>query len=209
MPLHMSVATVIEKNRIASPVAFVPLLEIDVTDPKTGAYLETIYLARNNENVEYNGHTYTAAAFDFDAKVEDNNQPTVTVMTRDYTRAIQARVQAYGGGVGFTVRLIIVNSGNITQPPEIVETFSVIQTSAKNYDITFTLGTENPLTRRFPFRRQFRDRCQWRYKGPECGYNGPLPSCDFTLFGINGCAAHNNDPRFGGFPGIGISTTGI
>jgi phage-related protein len=29
-----------------------------------------------------------------------------------------------------------------------------------------------------------------------------LPTCDFTLFGPNGCAAHNNTLNFGGYPSI-------
>ena len=77
--------------------------------------------------------------------------------------------------------------------------------SAKNYDATFTLGAENPVTFRFPRRRQRRDVCQWRYKSAYCGYTGALPTCDFTMNGSNGCIAHANGPRFGAYPGIGIN----
>lgn len=199
---HLSVATVIEKNKIASDVAFVPCVEIDVRDPVTGNVVETLRLVRNSEDLEYNGHTYAASAFDFNIVEESGAQPDIQVVFKDYSRAVQARMQAYGGGVGFTVRLMVVNAGNLSQPPEGMETFEVVGATAKNYIVTFRLGAENPLTKRFPRRTQTRDRCRWVYKGPECGYTGSLGSCDYSLQGPNGCAAHNNTERFGGFPGI-------
>jgi hypothetical protein len=35
--------------------------------------------------------------------------------------------------------------------------------------------------------------------GPNTGI---MPSCDLSLQGPNGCAAHNNTQNFGGFPGL-------
>jgi phage-related protein len=77
----------------------------------------------------------------------------------------------------------------------------------ENYSIEFTLGAENPLALRFPYRQQFRNRCEWVYKGNECRYAGGLPSCDLTLDGDNGCRVHNNTYNFGGFFGLNKSVT--
>ncbi len=44
--------------------------------------------------------------------------------------------------------------------------------------------------------------CIWKYKSTQCGYTGALATCTRTLDGTNGCEAHNNQVRFGGFPGI-------
>lgn len=209
MPRHLSVATVIEKQKIASSVAFVPLLEIDVVDPKTRAFIETLRFARNSEDLNWQGNNYIAGSFDFTTSQEAGAQPSLQVSIVDYTKAVQSRMQAYGGGINFTVRVIIVNTGNMAQPPEVLETFTVVGASAKDFNANFTLGAENPLTMRFPRRRQFRDRCLWRYKGVECGYGGALPTCDFTLLGPNGCSAHSNIPRFGGFIGIGVNSQGV
>jgi phage-related protein len=209
VPKNLSVASVIEKNRVASNIAWVPLIEVDVADPNSGALIETLYFARNPDDIAYNGNTYIASAFDFDLTLAAAQQPQVTVTIHDLTRVVQAQMQAYGGGIGFTVRLIIVNSGNLAQPPEVEEDFTVVSASAQNYDVTFGLGAENPIALRFPRRRQFRDQCQWRYKGTECGYNGGLPSCDFTLNGPNGCTVHDNAARFGAFPGISINLQGV
>lgn len=205
MPTHLSVATAIEKNRVSSDVAFVPLLEIDVKNPDTNEPVETLYFARNADDIVYRGTTYIRGGFDFDVQEEAGAQPAVTITVHDMTRALMTRMQEFGGGVGFTVRILVINSGNLTQDPEITEQFLVTGASAKDYDATFTLGAENPLLLRFPRRRQFRDQCQWRYKGPECGYAGGIASCDFTMNGGNGCVAHANAIRFGGFPGIGVN----
>lgn len=43
--------------------------------------------------------------------------------------------------------------------------------------------------------------CQFQYRSKLCGYSGPLPTCDYTLWGPNGCARHNNIERYGGKPG--------
>lgn len=209
MPRHLSVATVIEKQKIASKIAFVPLLEIDVVEPKTLTFIETLRFARNSEDLVWQGNSYIAGTFDFTSSAESGSQPTLQVSVNDFSRAIQARMQAYGGGINFTVRVIIVNTGNLDQPAEVLETFTVTGANAKQFMVNFTLGAENPLTMRFPRRRQFRDRCLWRYKGVECGYAGDLPTCDFTLLGGNGCNVHANTARFGGFIGIGVNSQGL
>ena len=96
----------------------------------------------------------------------------------------------------------IVNSGNLTADPELEENFEILTSSANDYGISFSLGAENILTRRFPNSVQMRDRCRWRYKSAECAYVGAEVSCDLTLQGANGCAFHVNTPNFGGYPGL-------
>lgn len=199
---HLSVATIIEKNRLHSNVAFVIGLEIDVIDPLTQDLMEVMRLVRNDEDLPYQGHTYVAANFDIEVRAAAGETPAINLNAIDYSRAIQAKMQEFGGGVGFEVRVMVINTGNLEQPPEAVETFKVIKASVKDYVVTFTLGAENPLTLRFPRRLQFRDRCGWRYRSNECGYTGALPTCDYTLQGDNGCAIHGMTANFGGFPGL-------
>lgn len=199
---HLSVATIIEKDRISSEYAFVSLMKIHVINPSTLDDVETLYVARNSEDITFQGDVYQAGAYEVDVKREAGALPNISVNVVDYTRAIQGRMQEYGGGVGFGVDILVVNSGNLNQPPEMNEHFTVVGARSQTYSVEFSLGAENPLTRRFPFRYQFRDRCQWLYKGAECGYTGALPTCDYSLDGPNGCGAHNNVERFGAFPGI-------
>lgn len=198
----LSIASVIEKNRISSDVPFLICADINVIDPASGALAETLHIVRNNEPIVFNGNTYVATNFDVELKEESGSQQTIRLTINDYTKAIQARMQGYGGGVGFSVAIMVVNSAALDLPPEIVEYFEIVASESYNYACTFTLGAENNLSKTFPRRRQARDFCQWRYKSEECGYTGSMPTCDQSLRGTNGCAAHNNVIRFGGFPGI-------
>lgn len=199
----LSIASVIEKNRLSSDVPFVIALDIEVIDPGTGSVVETLHLVRNTEAIVFNTFTYEPAQFDIELKEEAGAQQTVTLSIKDYSRAVQGRMQAYGGGVGFQVAVMVVNTGNLDQGPENTEFFEVVGANSANYVCSFTLGAENHLSKTFPRRRQTRDFCQWRYKDAEtCKYSGTMPSCDLTLYGPNGCQAHGNTIRFGAFPGI-------
>ena len=199
---HLSIATVIEKNRVHSVVAFVVALEIALRNPDTGELIETLRLVNNPDPLTIQGQVYQAAAFEISAKEETGRLPQITLTAQDQTRFIQARMQEFGGGVGSEVAVMVVNTALLDDEPEIREVFKVVGASARDYVVSFDLGAENPLQMRLPRRLQYRDRCPWRYRGVECGYAGPLPTCDYTLQGTNGCAAHNNTERFGGFPGI-------
>lgn len=211
MTRHTTVATAIDKHKIASAVAYIPLLEVSVVNGAsdyTSQPVETLYLACNNENFEWNGNTYTPVQFEIDVTYEQDKTPEVTLTFRDFYNVIQPRMQAYGGMMGSNVRLIVVNSSVVDSPAEMDENFNIIsaRANASDYTVQFVLGTENPLGLRWPPRLQFRNRCFWQYKGIECGYTGTLPSCDFTMDGSNGCEAHGNQLRFGGFPGIRVPT---
>lgn len=198
----LSVATIIEKNKIASKEPFLVFLEVDVIDPITKQLIETFRLVRNTEDVTYQDVPYAAMAFEVELKQEAGGQSTVQLTIADYTRAVQERMQSYGGGIGSGVRIMVVNAGNLQQPPEIKEYFTVVGASSQNYVVTWTLGAQSILAVTFPRRRELRNRCAWRYKSAECGYTGDKTTCDLSLQGENGCAAHNNTLRYGGFPGI-------
>lgn len=202
MSRSLSIASIIEKNRLASDTPYLVALDIGVIDPNTGSTVETLYVVNNTENITWNGNTYSAAAFDIEMKSESGQLVEVQLSIKDYTRLVQQRMQQYGGGVGFNVTVSIINSGNLAQGAEVQEFFEVTGAESNEYVCSFTLGAENAVAKTFPRRRQSRDYCQWRYKSADCGYTGTAPSCDLTLNGANGCKAHNNSIRFGGFPGI-------
>ena len=205
MANHHSIATVIDKNRVASLEAFVPMMVIEVIADKTGAHIDTLRVCENgNADMTYRGDLYVSTDFKMSFTTEADRPSECNINFFDRTSVITRYMETYRGGIGFKIDLFFVNTGDMNQPPEFKETFSVRSASADtgSYMITFTLGMENPLSLRVPRRTQRRDRCQWRYKGDECRYTGSLKSCDYTLQGDNGCAAHNNVKYFGGFPGI-------
>ncbi|MEO9497578.1 MAG: DUF1833 family protein [Vibrio splendidus] len=203
MQNEISVQTIIEKNKIASSVPFLIFLEIDVVDRTNNNVVETLRVVKNSEDVRYRGDLYAALDFDISFKSEEGEQASVTLNIRDYQRSVQARAQAYGGGVGSIIRLMVVNTAMLDKDPDVLETFTVTKASAKSFSISWTLGSVDFLTLRTPKRKQMRNRCSWRYKSKDCGYKGPIPACDLSLQGPNGCSFHRNSGNFGGFPGIG------
>jgi hypothetical protein len=194
MARHLSVESVIDKNKVSSATAWVALLQVKIINPNTRAVEEILYIARNDENVIFQDQVYQAANFDFQITQRQGETPSVSLTAQDQTRYIQSRMDAMAGGVFSEVVLLVVNTDRLDQPPEVSETFQITQSSAKNYVVTFNLGSENPLSVGFPRHRQFKDRCAWRYKGFGCPYAGPMTGCDYTLDGPNGCRAH--------FPGV-------
>jgi hypothetical protein len=203
MPIHVSIATAIDRHKLASAVVYLPLLEIDVIDGETRAVIETIRLVHNNENVIFAGNTYINMPFEFDLTEQKDALPTINLTITDHTQAIQGRLQESQGGVDFPVRLLIVSSNNMNTP-ETVNSFTILTASARasDYSVTFEVGAENPLSLRFPARLMRRNRCEFRFRGKDCGYTGPAMTCDFGYDTPNGCAAKGNQQNFGGFRGI-------
>lgn len=202
MPKSFSVVNAVEKNKVASANAWLVLLEVQFVDTDTGLVVETEYVANNNEDVTYDSNVYQAYPFDIKMKHEAAGVPEVSLTAQDFQKILLGKMNLYSGATGSIVIMRVVNSGNLTAEPELEENFEIIGSSANDYVVSFQLGAENILTRRFPNSAQMRDRCRWRYKSSECGYVGAESSCDLSLQGANGCAFHNNTPNFGGYPGL-------
>ena len=205
MPAHLSLATAIDKNRVASSVVYLILLEVDIRDPDVGNVIETIRCVNNNEAVTFRGQTYVTTPFNLSVTSDKDTSPSAQLEVYDIGQTLQARLQAYGRSLDWPARIYVVNASAPDEPTlELRYDFDILSAVAKDdsYTLSFTLGAENPLTLRFPPRQQFRNRCFWKYKGLECAYSGPKPSCDYTLDGANGCRAHDNAVNYGGFPGI-------
>jgi phage-related protein len=202
MARALSVESVIDKNKIASAAVWLACLEIQIVNPNTRAVEETVYVVRNDENIVFNGQVYQAANFDFQIEQKQNEAPSVSLTAQDQNQFIASKLEAMAGGMFSAVILRVVNSDRLDQPPEIEETMSVVGSSVKNYIVSMTLGSENPLGIQFPKHRQFRDRCAWRFKGYGCQYTGPVTTCDYTRDGANGCKQKNNTVNFRGLPGL-------
>lgn len=202
MARHLSVATAIEKNRIASATAFVVALKIDVRDPVSKGVVETIRVVNNAENLTIDGDLFTAIGFTMSINEKAGEIPSLTVEIDDLTRTVQGRMQLYKGGVGSDVTIYVVNTDALDEKPEYAEGFKITGASSTGYRVTWRLGIDNPLSLRFPRRRMFQNQCSFRYRGVECGYTGKLQTCDLSLSGPNGCEVHGNAARYGGFPAL-------
>lgn len=207
MARHLSVGTIIEKNKIQSEETFLILMAAEIKD-EAGEVVNTIRFVKNNENIDFgkddtgNPYTYQAANFEFDISMELNGEPSIKLTAQDQTRTLAQYIEAYGGLVGSKVTMIVVSSNALDKPAEIQEDFTIISASVNEYVVSFDLGTPSAVNMRWPQYRQFKDRCPWKFKSRRCGYVGPKATCDYTLAGGNGCIAHANVKHFGGFPGI-------
>lgn len=190
------------KNRIASDATLLICLEVGVKQLHSESVIETLHLVSNNEDRTLGGVLYTAFPFRVDFNYELGAQADLSVTAVDVSRDLQRRMQEHNGGVGFDVTLKIFHQDAVSDPPDFEELFQIVRSNSNDYTVTWKLGSENLLDRNFPARRQYRNRCSFRYKGPECKYLGDKPTCDYTLTGANGCEAHSNSLNFGGFPGL-------
>ena len=202
MARHLTIGTVIDKNKISSDESFVILIDAAIKDDD-GNPVTTISFCKNSEQIIYRGVTYLPASFDISLTSDANSEPTIKLNANDYTRQLSQYVEAFSGLVNSNVTMTVINTASISSPPEIQEVFKVIGASVNEYIVELDLGTESAVSKRFPAYRQFRDRCPWKYKGSRCGYTGSMPTCDFSLYGSNGCIAHGNVQHFGGFPALG------
>lgn len=202
---NLSIATIIEKNRLQSDRAWLIALKIHARNPVTGAVEEVIRVVRNTELTTIMGEPYEPAAFDIAIDEKSTELPTLTVTIQDQTQVVHGYMERFGGGVGFDVDLIIVHAKtaeDAESDPELIEYFQVISASTANYVVTWTLGAENPLRQIFPARRQEDEQCSFKFRDENCGYTGSATSCDLTLNGARGCRVKNNSKNYGGYPGI-------
>jgi len=199
---HISVETAIEKNKVVSATPIIILMEINLTNPNTRVVDEVIRIARNDENITFNGELYLAGNFNVSVNNKKGEQASIDLTASDPTGFIRSKMDAYAGGVVSTVQLMTVNADRLDKPEELSEKFSVISSSVKDVDLTFRLGVANALAFSFPRNRQFRDRCSWRFKGYGCQYAGPDSTCSYTFDGPNGCLAKGNQKNYGGLRGL-------
>lgn len=204
---NISIAAVIDKNKLASDQAWLIALRVEAKHPLTGEIDSVLRIVRNDEPVTIDGEIYEPMPFDIKMEESADSLPVIQITIQDQTQIVQSYLQGYAGGVGFPVTVMAVTGDNkdaLSSEAELQEYFEVINGSADSgsYVVNWELGVENPLSIRFPKRKMYQDLCTWRYKSAYCKYNGPLPSCDLTLNGSNGCRVHDNVTNFSSAPGL-------
>ncbi len=215
----LSLNGLLEKSRVNATDALVMLCEVHVVDRFNGQVEHVIRIANvgqrtssQNYTPESGGLTYKGlyfqpTAFDVDIKEASGEVPEINFSMQDLTGVVRGYMENYQGGIGSRIKVILLFESELMKPAaqqtaEYQEDFTVVGASIDGYSISLVLGATNLLGIRFPRRLQISQYCQWGYKSVECNYRGALATCDRTLQGVNGCAAHNNTLNFGGFPGI-------
>jgi phage-related protein len=206
----ISVASALHKREIASTAPWHVFLT--VYPDYVNAPDVVLRLAREPDDVVYQGNTYIAFSFDFDAIWDKSSGElqALRLTVCNVNRLVQGYLEQYGGGVGAQVEIRVVSAKDITSPPAQLFIFEVTNTMADAQWATFTLGAANPMLRAFPKFLYFRNYCNWLFNTPDmqnacdprgapCGYYGALATCQRTL---EDCRVHSNSARFGGFPAI-------
>jgi len=202
MARHLTVGSAIEVTRVSSDTPFLELLDIEVVD-EAGTHVDWIRICRNNENITFQGNVYLAGDFTLEISGGLNEEPRLNISAQDPTGMIREAIDAYQGGTDFPVTYTYVNSARLDKEPEIQETFQVkTATTSGDWAVNFSLGMDGALAKKFPRRAQFSARCGHIFKDNRCAYAGADGSCDYSLFGTNGCAVKGNTANFGGFPGL-------
>lgn len=194
--LTLPLALRLEKNKLVSTAPWLMLLAVTLPDASV------LRLAKNTENVTFGGNTYTAFAFDLgDVRSGgDGRIQGVTLKVANPERMLQPYMEANDGLVGCAVTLAVVHADNLASDyTELTLSYDVLAAESGADWITFTLGAENPLRRRFPLQVAIPFSCNWRFKGEECAYAGSATTCARTL---DACRNLANTARFGGRPGI-------
>lgn len=199
-------ALVLAKNKLNDTHPWVILLEITLTSGVV------IRVARNTEDITFEGKLYTRFAFDIEPIVQHNKGeiPQVEVAVSNVSRFLQPFLEDLDGAIESTVRLIVVNTGYLEQDHSELElNFDVLKTETNAQVVTFTLGAPNPLRQRFPLDRYIAKACAWIFDttttpSVECAYltgnpDGEFATCEKTF---EACFIRNNAARFGGFPGL-------
>lgn len=186
-------AAILEKNKLASDAPFLVLLKIEhtkLTDP--------IYLARNTEDVEWNGKTFVRFPFNFSQMTTDSQTiPTVDLTVSNCGGLIQSYLQQYNGLADAKVTMYLVHENLLTRTEALMTIeFSVNSVSYDESWITFKLGCSPELNFKFPLHCYMSNYCPFRFKDIRCGYTGTASACNNTR------AECRIPSRFGGEQGM-------
>lgn len=130
-------------------------------------------------------------------------QQTLRVTISNANRQLMALVDAYEGLEEQTVRIYLVPLNATAEGRGVLDLRGrIIAINANQASITFELGQVDMRRAKFPSNRVSNQRCGYVYKSERCGYVGAIDGCDKGLNTPNGCVAHANENRYGGFPGV-------
>lgn len=168
MPLSFDSNYSTEKNKIATSYPWLHLLEI--------AYGESLFIriVNNNENVTFNGNTYTAFPFIIGERSESNSGKLndLDVRVGNANRVLESVISQYNGLAGATATLLVVQA-NLLETYDtyaIVETYQIISSSTDNNWAYFKLGMPKLTSKSFPSVRYYKNVCNYTFKGLACKY---------------------------------------
>ena len=184
-----------EKNQLNLDTPWLLTVEFNFD----GTYVR---LVNNNEDVTIDGVAFTKFPFILEP-IETNVGELAAAQLNfsNVSRALQAYIEQYNGGVDSTVTVRIFSANYLQFSKAALSwTFLIVGTSCNDTNITLRLGARNPLIQRFPMYRYIGRHCKWKWKSAECKAVSAETTCDRWH---STCEARNNEVNFGGYPGLG------
>lgn len=149
----------------------------------TAAEVNFLYNSGNGTDKLPAIHTAFPFELETSRSTSHGDIPTVTLNVCNITRMLQPYLEALDGGIGSTIKITVTNSEYLTEDTsELSVTYEVIECRTDAKWITFVLGAENPLSKRFPLHRFFANTCRWQFRdgddalSVECAYAGKVIS---------------------------------
>jgi lambda family phage minor tail protein L len=154
------------------------------------------------------GNTYYAVPIQSEPVTENMSQEvdSVTVSIANVDRALTYYLELYDGLRGSKVTIRTVFADLLDHADAFTDDIFYVASSSISAQVAvFNLKSKMDLLNvTIPLRRFYREVCQWKFGGTECGYTIlGAETCNRTL---TRCKALSNSARFGGFPGAGKGT---
>lgn len=175
--LAWPLAAIFEKNRLASDAPFLTLLKLTHE-----SLSEPVYLARNTEDVQWNGITWEAYAMEFGTDTTDGQQdPSFQITVSNAGGILQEYLQKYKGLGGAEVNIYLVHENYLDNTDPLFELDFVVE--SVDYDekwLTFKLSSSPEIANQFPPCTYAAHYCPYKFKSLRCGYSGSGGPCKNT-----------------------------
>jgi len=186
------------KNLINQAGGWILLVQMTLPDD-AGTVLR---YARDTQDVEYGGNTYTR--FNFDVSLVENSQrdqlSEVSLNVSNISQVLCAYLTDPDDVIGAAVVLTFVHTENLTESHAALAVNFTVKNYAMGPDtVEFTLGGANLAMQRFPLNEFIAMQCRHVLGDALCQYAGAVTTCDGKL---STCRTLSNSQHFGGFPGL-------
>lgn len=169
-------AAILEKNRLASDAPFLTLVKM------VYGSLDPIYIARNNEDVNWNGEVWTAYPLNVGNNTVDNKEePSLSITVSNAGGLLQKYLQEYNGFGGAALTIYVVHAKYLDETTPLEEfDFMVANTSYDEQWVTFKLSASPEIHYQFPVSTYAAKYCPYKFKSVRCGYAGTASACNNT-----------------------------
>lgn len=190
-----------ELHKLASDGSILYLVEIIVNNENTAD--EHIRLARNVDNVVWDGETWSKSWFEIESIQEGSSGdvPELFLYTSNIGGLMEEEILSRDDLQDATCTVYLVNSNCLDETTPIYSaTFDVMKVVCNNETVGIKISCPNPYLQSFPMWKLHGSLCQYPvFKETRCGYVGAATSCDRTLAT---CISLSNSSRFGAFLGL-------